>query len=108
MDKFDYAFSECKEGLYIVEEFDTISSLAEKFNTTENLLIIDNHLTKEVEKGDYLYVKSYDKVVCVKIDEDIDVVSKKYGMTKEEILRLNRINYIYTTQKLVIYEKDKF
>ena len=108
MDKLNYALCEQNEGLYIVEENDTLSSLADKFNTTENLLIIDNCLTKEVEKGDYLYVKSYDKVISVKIGEDVDSISQKYNITKEEILRINRITYVYPTQKLVINEKDKF
>ena len=108
MDKLIYAYSELKEGLYIVEENQTISSIAEKFNTTENLIILDNHLTKEVEKGDYLYVKSYDKVIEVGLEEDLLAVLRKYKITEEKLLRINRINYIYPTQKLVINDEDKF
>ncbi len=90
------------EGLYIVEKGDTLSSIALKFNTTKNMIILDNRLTEEVKEKDYLYIKRYKTVYSVDVCDTLDSIAKKFNMTKEEILRLNRINYIYPTLKIVI------
>ena len=90
------------EGLYVVEKDDTLNSIALKFNTTKNMLIVDNRLSDEVKEKDYLYIKRYKTVYSVAVCDTLDSIAKKFNMTKEEILRINRINYIYPTLKIVI------
>jgi LysM repeat protein len=90
------------EGLYIVEKGDTLNSIALKFNTTKNMLILDNHLTEEVKEKDYLYIRRYKTVYSVEACDTLDSLANKFNMTKEEILRINRINYIYPTLKIII------
>ena len=59
MEKLRYCIDVLNEGLYVVEEGDTLKSIANKFKTTKNLIIVDNYLTTDVKKGDYLYIKKY-------------------------------------------------
>lgn len=102
MDKLSYIVDVLNEGLYIVEEGDTLNGIASKFNTTKNLIIIDNHLTTEVIKGDYLYIKKYNRIYTVEPSDSLESISVKFNLTKEEILRVNKIKYVYPTQKIVI------
>ncbi len=102
MDNFVFSLSLFNEGLYIVEKGDTIKSIALKFNTTKNLIIYDNFLSREVEENDYLYIKCYKTVYTVTATDTLKDIAEKFNKTEEEILRLNRIKYIYPTQKIVI------
>lgn len=105
MNKFDYALNDLKQGFYIVEEGETLKSISEKFCTTETLIIVDNNLKNEVNKNDYLYIRSYTCTYVVKVTDSIETLERKFNLTKEEILKLNKVNYIYPFQKLVFNEK---
>lgn len=90
------------EGLYIVERGDTLKSIALKFNTTKNMIILDNRLTEEVKQNDYLYIKRYKTIYEIKVSDTLEGIANKFNLTKEEILRKNGINYIYPTLKIII------
>ncbi len=102
MDKLSYIIDGLNEGLYIVEDGDTLKSIASKFKTTKNLIIMDNYLTDEVKKGDYLYIKKYNRLYVVEPSDSLESISEKFSISKEEILRVNKIKYIYPTQKIII------
>lgn len=102
MEKLRYCIDVLNEGLYVVEEGDTLKSIANKFKTTKNLIIIDNYLTTDVKKGDYLYIKKYNRIYTVEPSDSVESISIKFNVKKEEILRVNKINYIYPTQEIVI------
>lgn len=102
MNNFSVSIDLYNEGLYIVEKGDTLSSIAKKFNTTKNLIIIDNRLIEEVKEGDYLYIKRHKTVYTVEVNDSLEGLENKFNISKEEILRINKIKYIYPTQKIVI------
>ncbi len=90
------------EFYYVCEKGDTLKTIANKFKTTKNLIIKDNYLSNEVKVGEVLFIKKYEVVYQVEPSDDIEKIAKKFSVTSEEILRVNKINYIYPTQKIVI------
>lgn len=102
MNNFNLFLEKNIEGLYIVEKGDTLSSIAKKFTTTKYLIILDNFLTEEVKEKDYLYIRRYKTVYEVEPFDTLDSIALKFNKSKEEILRVNKINYIYPTQKIII------
>ncbi len=90
------------EFIYTVEVGETISTIAVKFSTTENLIITDNNLKKEVEAGDKLYVKRYKNVYTVCPLDTLDSVCEKFKISKEDLLFENKITYIYAGERIVI------
>ena len=106
MNTFNLAFLKYKQGLYIVQKGDTIKSISRAFSTTERLIIADNFLNSEVSEGDYLFIKIYDNIYEVKVEDTLFDIAKKFNVSEEEILKINKIDYIYPTQKIIIYEKQ--
>ena len=103
MDKLEYLITHYNEGVYIVEEGESLTEISNKFSTTEILIISDNCLKCQPLEGEALYIKSYALTYMVKPADTLDSVSQKFNVSKEELLRINRVNYIYPTQKIVIY-----
>ena len=88
--------------VYVVEEGDTLSSIAEDFSTTEHLIIQDNFLKNHIKTGDKLYVKSYQKTYVVTPYDTVKSISLKFGVTAEKLLEINKIIYIYVGERIVI------
>ncbi len=93
---------ESKKSVYFVQAGDTISSIAKKFNTTENIIIKDNFLTCECNVGNCLFIESFAKIYIVKIEDTLDSISKSCKISIEDIININKINYIFPNQKLAI------
>ena len=74
MDKLSYIIDDLNEGLYIVEDGDTLKSIASKFKTTKNLIIIDNYLTDEVKKGDSYLIPRAIKDFTIDAIENIELI----------------------------------
>ena len=72
-----------------------------KFSTTKELVIKDNFLETEVSKFDVLYIKTYKKVVTVKVGDTPESVAKALGVSVEEMFRINKINYVYPFMQVV-------
>ena len=94
-----------KSGLYVVDEGDTLDSIAKKFNTTERVIYVDNSLDKEICKGNVLFIRCYSNIYEVKVEDTLQSISKSCNISVEELKRINYIEYIYPTQKLII---DKY
>ena len=90
-------------GVYYAEGGDTISSVAEKFSTSREILIRDNNLKCEIEEGECLYIRKFSKVYTVKVGDTFDSVAKELGTSVEELKRVNGIEYIYPYMQ-VVYE----
>lgn len=102
MENLKLAINDSLEFIYSVEQNETITSISKKFSTTENLIILDNNLTKEVEEGDKIYIKRYNSVYTVCPLDTLESVCNKFNITKEDLLFENKITYIYVGERIVI------
>ncbi|MBR5439821.1 MAG: LysM peptidoglycan-binding domain-containing protein [Clostridia bacterium] len=102
MERLNYLLNEVKSGAYLVVKGDTLDSIATNFNTTKRLIMLDNFLSEEVEVGSVIYVKCYSVIHVVNLGETIEEIACLYGVTKEEILSLNKTSFIHPYMKLVI------
>ncbi len=91
-----------KKGLYVVGEGDTLNSIAKKFNTTERVICVENALDKEICRGNVLFIKCYSNIYEVEVEDTLQSISKSCNISEEELKRVNYIEYIYPTQKLII------
>ena len=89
------------EGVYFVDVGDTLYKVALKFNTTQTLLAKDNNLTKEIEVGDVLYVKTYKEIYIVQPTDTLKSLAEKFNTTEDRLLDINKISYIYPYQKII-------
>lgn len=102
MSNLNYLLNEVKNGEYVVLEGDTLDKIASKFNTTKRLIMLDNFLEEDPAPFSVIFIKSYSVIHTVLLNETIEDISKKYGVSKEEILNLNKTSFIHPYQKLVI------
>lgn len=92
------------EGAYYCEKGDTLGKIAERFSTTERRLILDNNLNGELKESDVLYVKKHLLVHTVRPDETLGKIAEVYGVSADEILKINGISYVYPAQRIIIRE----
>jgi len=85
--------------LYIVKDGEDITSIAQKFNVDKASIIADEN----IKSGSLVIINSKPNIVhIVKPLEDIEIISKKYGVTPEHILKKNKITKIFIGQQLFI------
>ena len=87
---------------YCVSQGETLADIEKKFITTKNLIIKDNKLTNEVSCGDMLYIKSYEKRYIVAVEDTPESISKKLGAPFSEIIKINKITYVYPFMVIVL------
>ena len=88
-------------GIYIVQDGDTLLSIAQKFSTSKELIAKENFLKGEIKVGDYLFVKRYQKVYTVTVEDTVFSVAKTLGVSEEELLRINKTDKIYPFMQVV-------
>ena len=101
MKKLSLVLDLVDEGVYYCIEGDTLKSVANKFSTSEELLIKDNNLVCEIKAGDVIFVKRYKKTYTVNVGDTAEAVANILNLSVDEMYRLNRINYIYPYLTLV-------
>ena len=102
MESLKYIENTDSEVIYITQKEDTLKSLSVKFKTTINLIIANNNLKEPIIEGQCLYIKKYNEIYTVKITDTLDEISKKCNISIDELKSLNKIDYIYPGQNLVI------
>ena len=95
-------------GAYIVVKGDTLDIIAKKFNTTKNAIKKDNFLEGEVYQGQLLYVKKYDIIHQVSVEETLKDIAEKYGVLPEDILKQNQLEFIYPYARLIILKDENY
>ena len=81
---------------YRVEDGDTVFSVSQKFQIPPTLLIKQNCLKKEITCGDLLYIeRCVGNFYAVKPFDTIEDISKKFCVSKDEILQNNGIDYLF-------------
>ena len=89
--------------VYKVEHGETLKEIAEKFNTTRQILIVDNCLGEEPNEGDILYVAVPNgKEYIVKPFDSLESLSDGDKSKEREIIKRNKVDYIYVGQKIYI------
>ena len=89
-------------AFYCVLDGETLGDIEAKFITTKNLIIKDNKLTSEVRGGDMLYIKSYERRYLVGVEDTPETIASKLGVPFSEIVKINKITYIYPFMVIVI------
>lgn len=77
---------------YVVQEGDTLSTIAEQFDITTQTVLWSNNLstTSTIRPGQTLYVLPTSGVAhTVKSGETLDAIARKYGASAEEIVDFN-------------------
>lgn len=95
-----YSFYNEKGFVYYIDG-ESLEDIADEFTTTVRLIITDNNLEGEPNVGDMIYVKPHSKSYIVRPEDSLKSISVKFNTTEEEILRINRVEYIYSGQKLI-------
>lgn len=101
MQNCNYLLNVQREGVYFVEDGDTLDSIADKFSTTKELIVKENRLENGVNVGDIIYIKSYKTVYTIKVEDTPETVAKALNLSVEEMYRINKINYVYPFMKVV-------
>ncbi len=89
--------------IYMVEKGDTLKSIADKFHTTMQVLIVINGLESEVKAGEYIVVEKIDgELYYVKPGDTLEKIAKNDSEKIKNIKRRNKIDKIYPGQKIYI------
>ena len=89
--------------LYMVEAGDTIKSIADKFNTTQQVLIVTNDLESDVKVGEYIIVEKVEgDLYIVKPNDTLEDIAKNDQERIIAIKKRNKIDKIYVGQKIYI------
>lgn len=104
MKKLTLALDGEKEGIYTVQQGDTLDGLAIRFSSPKDLIVKDNFLKGEIEVGDRLYIRRYKKVYVVAVGDTPELVARRLNLTVDELFRINKINYVYPYMQVVGYE----
>ena len=91
--------------IYFVKQGETLSSIADKFKTTKEIIIEDNQLT-EVEEGDILWIRKRNmSVYVVKPADTLQKVAQKNGVSEAHIREVNKLksDSLYVGQKIIIW-----
>lgn len=101
---------------YVVQAGDTLSAIADRFDTTVQYLARINNISNVnlIYPGEILQIESSgvtsqnalnDKIYIVKSGDTLTSIANKFGTTVDELIRINKItnpNLIYPGQKLII------
>ena len=102
MEKLKLACLDKTGNFYVVCKGDNLRTIAEKFSTTENLIINDNYLKNPIKIGEKLYIKSYKKTYQVSPCDTLKSIALKFNVSEQKILEINKITYIYAGERIVI------
>lgn len=102
MEKLKNCYENENKFIYVVNEGENLKSIAEKFNTTESIILKENSINSELSGGEFLYIERGIEVIVVKPNDTLLSISKKYNVSEDEILRKNKVDYIFVGQKLLI------
>ena len=98
----NFSFTPINGGYYCVLKGETLSDIENKFITTKNLVIKENFLTRELKEGDVIFITPHSKSYVVKIDDTPESIARALGTPFEEIVRLNKITYVYPFMHLIV------
>lgn len=90
--------------IYFVKQGETLTSIADKFKTTVDIIVEDNQLS-EVSEGDILWIRNRNSMVyIVRPADTLSTVALKCNVTEQHIRELNKLqtDALYVGQKLIL------
>ena len=79
-------------GMIIVNESETIYSIANKYNVIPNDIIEDNNLSKPYKlKTNQILFLRHENIYIVKENDTVEKISKRFAVKKTEIIKLNKL-----------------
>ena len=89
--------------LYVVETGDNLKIIADKFNTTQRVLIMINGLENEVKVGEYILIEQLDGIkYIVKPGDTLEQIATYSKDSLQSIKIRNKIDDVYVGQKIYI------
>lgn len=90
----------CDYIFYRVQKGECLYSISQKFSLTPKIIILDNNLTCEPNACDLILIrKTPFKIYTVKAGDSLESLVCRFG---GDILRLNGIDYVYPSLRLII------
>jgi len=101
-----------EERRYLVQQGDTVYSIAERFNTTMGMVLEANQATDptQIRPGQEIVVPCLpDGFVVYSLQpmDTLELVAERFGVSKQSILRQNRIGGVYPGMQLIIPLKQR-
>jgi LysM repeat protein len=92
-------------GIYFTSKTESLKDVENKFNVPSRLVAIENGLTSlNVEKR-ALYLKSYSKTYVIKPTDTIKNLQEKFSVSIETIYKINKTNYLYPGQMIILEDE---
>ncbi len=104
MEKLENAIIKNGKGFYFVEENETLSTVAEKFSTTERVIFVENSLKNQEISGKILYIRTFKKIYKVDVFDTIETVCEKFKISKEIFKKINYVDYVFCGQRVIVDE----
>jgi len=99
MNELLFLYSNCKQFIYRVQEGESIFDISKKFNQTPAKIIEQNGLCKAPCANSLICISSSEsKLYLVKPSDTIQKIAQQFLTTEQEILTLNKVNYLYPFQ----------
>lgn len=106
MNNLNQPIFDAGEGIYIVEEGDTLYSVAKKFGVSPRAIAVDNQIDKELFVGQFLYVLRRGNTYVVQVEDTFEKIAKNFGVSPNDIKKLNKIEYLYPGEIIDIKTND--
>ncbi len=89
---------------YRAQKGDTVFALSQKFSIPTIKIISSNGLTKEISEGDLLYLEQVDNAMLYKVAifDTADSIAQKFNISKQRLLDLNGVDYVYYGLTIVV------
>lgn len=111
------AFGQSQGPVYIVQPGDNLTSIADFFGTTVDALVEANNIENPslLIPGTALVIPGYEGIEGlltiqeVGLGENLDSLSRRYGLVRDDLARLNRLvspGRLYAGQPLIIPERE--
>ena len=91
--------------MYFTSKNETLATLENTFSTTKRLIVLNNNLTTESVNNRAIFIKNYKQTYVVKPTDTIENIAKRFATTKENLLKINGVTYLYPSQKIIISDE---
>ena len=102
MKKLISVISDSGTGIYFTSKTETLRQVEEKFNMPMRLIMLENSLTSLDVSSRALFIKKHAKLYTIKPTDTIQNLQQKFSVSIETLYNLNKTNYFYPGQKILI------
>ena len=89
--------------LYMVVRGDDLRAVADKFHTTQQVLIEINHLDEEIKEGEYILIEAVEgEEYIVKPEDTLEKIARYDKELLRRLILKNKTDSVYVGQKIYI------